>query len=105
MLNQFNIAGHVGNLTERTTDNGTTIAQVSVATERRRKRGDKWESVTDWHQITLFGRDAERAAKHIKPGYLIVVSGELRPTRYEKDGTTRYGVDLVAQQLSWKPKK
>lgn len=101
MMNLFQIAGNVGQVRESTTSNGNTITRVSVATNRSRKVGDEWKEETDWHQITVFGKTAERIAKHVVPGDVFIASGSIRPRRYEKNGETVYVTDLVANEVRW----
>lgn len=104
MMNQFNLVGHIGQIRSRKSESGTTIANVSIATNRSRKVNEEWVEETDWHQVTIFGKRAETIEKHCEPGMLAVVNGELRPRKYEKDGQTVYTIDLVSNRFDWKKK-
>ena len=61
MLNKAEIIGRVGKEPEiRETNNGKTIANVTVATTEKWKdqSGAKQEK-TEWHRIVVFGKLAE----------------------------------------------
>lgn len=51
--------------------------------------------------ITVWGRDAENAAKYLGKGSLIFVEGRVESTEWEKDGEKRYGTDFVATQIDY----
>ena len=55
---------------------GGSVLSISVATKDREKRGDQWEDVTDWHEVVLFGRQAEYLAD--RPARATVCSSRAR---------------------------
>ena len=60
MLNKVTLIGYTGKPVEQKyTAGGTAVARVSVATSKRFKKGDEWQSVTQWHDCVLFGKPAE----------------------------------------------
>ena len=78
-INHVFLVGHVGQDPElRSTANGRTLCNLSLATNRRTRQGDDWVDTTDWHRVTLWERDAETAARFVRKGRAIGVEGELR---------------------------
>ncbi|MBW6126406.1 single-stranded DNA-binding protein, partial [Pseudomonas aeruginosa] len=53
-----------------------------------------WKEVTDWHNVSFFGKLAEKALK-IKKGMLYSVVGRNQTFVYEKDGIKRYRTEVV----------
>ncbi len=49
--------------------------------------------------MTLFGKLRDRLAKAEK-GDLVRITGRVRQTSYEAEGSTRYGVDMIADGLA-----
>ncbi len=52
-----------------------------------------------WHDIVVFGKLAEIAAKYCEKGREITVAGRTQKRPYEKDGTTRYSFEVVADNI------
>ncbi len=86
----FHITGRIGSIEIK-----DKVAYMDVAAYYGRKVGDTWEDDTHWNRVTLFGKHIERAAR-MAVGDLVNVRGTVRQTRYERNGSTVYGVDLRA---------
>lgn len=91
------------------TDDGTAIANFSLATtEKWKKDGEKQER-TEWHKIVIFGRLAEIAGEYCRKGSQIYLEGKIQTRQWEdKDGNKRYTTEIVAfqmQLLGGKPKE
>lgn len=99
-LNRVMILGHLGRDPElRTSNSGTAIAKLSVATTERRKVGDSYEDHTDWHRITVFGKTAENVAKFKRKGDQLFVEGRIEYGEYESDGVKRFTTDIIAERV------
>jgi len=85
----------------RQSQSGTTIANLSVATNEREKRGDSWESVTEWHRVVCFGRTAENCDRYLSKGSGVSLIGRIKTTSYEKDGIKRYSTEIVADSIEF----
>jgi single-strand DNA-binding protein len=84
MLNKITIIGRLGKTPElKTTPNGTSVASFGVATSEKWKdaQGTKKEE-TQWHNLVLWGKNAESACKFMKKGELHYFEGTMK---YEKD--------------------
>jgi len=100
-----------GNLTRdpelRTTPNGVQVASFAVATNRvwRDKNGDKQESA-DYHNIVVFGRQAETSAQYLRKGASAFVEGRLQTRSWDTpDGTKKYRTEIVADRVQFGPRR
>ncbi|MFM9828273.1 MAG: single-stranded DNA-binding protein [Sphingomonas sp.] len=76
-------------------DRAKDVTHLCVAANYNRRDGDEWKSDPHWNRVTLFGKLRDRLAK-ADTGDLVRVSGRVRQSTYEAEGTTRYGVDMIA---------
>lgn len=73
------------------------VAKNSLAiTKKDTRRNEKGEKVTiehtDWIPITLFGKNAENAAKFFKKGSKFLCEGKITTSSYiDEKGQTKYG--------------
>jgi single-strand DNA-binding protein len=102
-INQVCIVGNLGQDPEvRTAANGTVIAKLSVATSDRVKRGEDWVEETQWHRVTVFGKQAENVGKFCKKGRTVGVQGSIRYSKYtDKDGVERHATEIVANSVTF----
>lgn len=79
---------------------GTAVANFSVATNERYKDkdGNKQEKTT-WHRIVAWRQLAEICGKYLTPGKQVYLEGKIENRSYEKDGSTRYITEIVADQM------
>lgn len=95
----------IGNLTKdvdiRTTNNGKSVASISLAVKRNFKN-DKGEYDTDFFNVVVYGAQADNCAKYLKKGSKISVVGRLQTRDYEaKDGTKRYVTEIVTEEVEF----
>ncbi len=107
-VNKAIIVGNLGADPEvRHLDNDQTVANLSVATNRRytTRDGEQRED-TEWHRIVLWGRLAEIAEKYLQKGNTIFVEGRLQTNKWEdRNGNERYTTEINAYELSMLDKK
>ena len=85
-VNKIILVGNVGRDPDiQQTKNGTKVAHLSLATNRR-PSGTDTEERTDWHRLTLWNRLAQLAEDAIHTGDRIYVEGRLEYDSYERDG-------------------
>lgn len=106
-VNKVMLIGNVGRDPEiRTTNKGVKVANFSIATQRRVKQGDdKWDNVTDWHNITAYAQSAEICEKYVSKGKQIYVEGNLRTDSWEKDGKRHSKTVIVSNNIQLLGKK
>ena len=98
-----------GNLTRdpemRSTPNGVQVCTFSLATNRiyNDRDGNRQES-TDFHNITVFGKQAENCSKYLSKGNSAYVEGALRTNSWEKDGVKQYRTEIIADRVQFGPK-
>ncbi len=91
---EFHIIGRIGKI-----DATKDVTHISVAANYNRRDGDEWKTDPHWNRVTLFGKLRDRLAKAEK-GDLVRVTGRVRQISYETEGSTRYGVDMIADGLA-----
>ena len=73
-VNKVILLGRLGNDPEvRTTQNGMTVANLSIATNDG--IGDKM--TTEWHRVVVFGKSAEAIQKYTSKGSQLYIEGRL----------------------------
>lgn len=100
-VNRVLLIGNVGKDPEiRSTAKGTKVANFSLATQRRIKKDEDWENVTDWHSITAYSKSAEICEKYITKGKQVFVEGSLRNDSWEgKDGRRQSKTVIIVNNL------
>jgi single-strand DNA-binding protein len=99
-LNRVQLIGHLGTDAELGyTESGTPFINFPVATNHERpdpKRGwDDPKDVTTWHNLVMFGDQAEAVADYLTTGKRVYVEGRLDKSEYTDDeGITRYGMEV-----------
>ena len=98
-----------GNLTRdpelKSLPSGMQVCSMAIATNRiyNDRDGNKQES-TDYHNVVVFGRQAENSAKYLSKGNGVYVEGRLQTRSWEKDGVKQYRTEVVADRVQFGPK-
>ena len=107
----FNRAIIIGNLTRdpelRSLPSGVQVATIGVATNRvwKDKNGAKQES-TDYHNVVIFGRQAETTAQYLRKGSSVLVEGRMQTRSWDAaDGTKKYRTEVVADRIQFGPRR
>ena len=105
MLN-LNRAQILGNLTKdaemRYTPNGQAVTSFTVATNRKWKGRDGAADgeATEFHDIVVWGKQAESVTPMLKKGGPVFVEGRLQTRNWEgQDGVKRYKTEIVADNI------
>src|SRR3954465_2762720 len=99
-----------GNLTRdpelRALPSGMNVASFSVATNRvYRDRDGKKQEQTDFHNIVVFGRQADTVNQYLKKGSSVFVEGRIQTRSWEgKDGEKKYRTEIVADRVQFGPR-
>lgn len=102
----LNKAFIIGNITRdpelKSLPSGIQVTSFSVATNRvwKDKNGAKQES-TDYHNIVVFGKQAETVAQYMKKGSNILVEGRMQTRSWESDGKKMYRTEIVADRVQF----
>ncbi|MCA6367657.1 MAG: single-stranded DNA-binding protein [Cytophagales bacterium] len=101
-VNKVILMGRVGkDVAVRAFDNGNKVASFSLATsEKYKDKAGVVQEITEWHNLSIFGKLADVAEKYVKKGDQLYVSGKLKTRSWEKDGITRYTTEIVVDELN-----
>lgn len=98
-----------GNLTRdaelRTTPSGTSILNIGVAVNERRKSAQtgEWEDYPNFVDCTLFGRMAESLAQYLTKGTKVAIEGRLHYSSWEdrNSGQKRSKLDVTIDEIEF----
>lgn len=106
----LNSAMIYGNLTRdpelKALPSGQSVCSLSLATNEvfTNKDGARKES-TEYHNVILFGKQAENTAKYLKKGDSAFVDGKLQTKSWEKDGVKHYRTEIIARTIQFGSKR
>ena len=95
-----------GNLTRdpemKLLPNGGNVTSMSIATNRvyNDRDGKKQEEV-EYHNIVVFGKQAENVAKYLTKGSGAFIEGRLQTRSWDKDGVKMYRTEIVADSVQF----
>lgn len=102
MQNKVFLIGNLGQDPDvNTTNSGNTVCNLSVATSRvwYDKENEKHEE-TEWHRVTVFGKQADSCKSYLKKGSKVSIEGRLQTRKWDdKDGNTRYTTEIVTERV------
>lgn len=101
----------IGNLTRdpelKATPSGTKVASLSLATNRvwKDQHGTKQED-TEYHNVVVFGKQAETIAQYCKKGASLMLEGRLQTRSWDdaSSGTKKYRTEIVLESFQFGPK-
>jgi len=106
----LNKAMLIGRLTRdpelRTTPGGQSVTSFGIATNRvwNDKNGAKQEDV-QFHNIVVWGRQAEIASQFLTKGSLVFVEGRLQTRSWQsKEGQNMKTTEIVAERIQFGPR-
>jgi single-strand DNA-binding protein len=98
----------IGNLTRdpelKALPSGIKVCSFSVATNRvwKDQNGAKQEAA-DYHNIVVFGRQAETVAQYMKKGSQVMIEGRMQTRSWDDPttGTKKYRTEVVADRVQF----
>jgi single-strand DNA-binding protein len=104
-VNKAILVGNLGRDPEvRHIPSGQAVANFTLATsESFNDRNGAKQERTDWHNIVVYGKQAELCGQYLKKGRQCYVEGRLQTREYEaKDGSgKRYRTEIIAQRVQF----
>lgn len=102
MVNKVILVGNLGRDPEvRSTPSGQQVAKFSVATTRKWKdRDGNRQEKTEWHNIVVWGKQAEIAGQYLTKGKQVYIEGRLETSSWEKEGQKHYKTDVICDQFT-----
>lgn len=103
-LNKAIIAGNLTQDPElKSLPSGVQVTNFSVATNQvyTDRDGNRQEK-TEFHNVAVFGRQAETSAQYLKKGQQALVEGRLQTRSWEgPDGNKRYRTEIIADRVQF----
>jgi single-strand DNA-binding protein len=103
-VNKVILVGNLGKDPEiRTTNDGSRVAQLSVATSetwKDKSSGERRER-TEWHRVVIFNENLVNVAERfLKKGAKVYVEGALQTRKWtDNSGQERYTTEVVLQRF------
>ena len=103
-VNKVILVGNLGKDPEvRFTPSGRAVAKFPLATT------DSWtdqensrQERTEWHNVVVWGKQAESCGQYLAKGRQVYVEGAIRSRSYDdKEGNKRYITEVVAQRIQF----
>jgi single-strand DNA-binding protein len=103
MVNKVILIGNLGRDPEvRSTPSGQPVASFTLATSRRwRDKGGQKQEQTEWHQIVVWGKQAEIAGQYLTKGKQIYLEGRLQTRSWDdrQSGEKRYRTEVICENF------
>ena len=104
-LNKVIIVGNLTRDPELTAiPSGQKVCKFSVATNRvwKDKSGAKQES-TSYHNIVVWGRQAETSAQYLKKGQQVMIEGRIETRSWDDktSGEKKYRTEIIADRVQF----
>ena len=94
----------IGNLTRDEelsyTPSGMAVGKISIAVNRRVKKGQEWVDEANYFDVSLFGKQAESLKPYLTKGKQIAVDGFLKQDRWkDQNGQNRSAVKIITNEV------
>lgn len=103
MVNKVILIGNLGRDPEvRSTPSGQAVASFTLATSRRwRDKSGQRQEQTEWHQIVVWGKQAEIAGQYLTKGKQIYLEGRLQTRSWDdrQSGEKRYRTEVICENF------
>ena len=102
LRNKVQLIGNLGAKVEvKTLESGKIVGNVTIATNEsyKNQQGEKVTETT-WHNLVIWGKQAEILAKYTDKGSEIGIEGKLTNRTYtDKNGEKRYFTEVVVNDF------
>jgi len=102
LRNNVRLIGNLGmNPDVKELNGGKKLAKFSIATSETYK-GEDGNKVTEtqWHNLVVWGKQADVVEKYLKKGNEVAIEGKLSSRNYtDKDGVKRYVTEIIVNDL------
>src|SRR5918911_1190928 len=102
-VNKAILIGNLGADPEtRFLPSGEAVCNIRIATTEKWKdrASGEMKEATEWHRVSLFGRQAEVAGEYLKKGSPVYIEGSLRTRKWQdKEGKDQYTTEIRADRM------
>ncbi|WP_242394477.1 single-stranded DNA-binding protein [Anaeromyxobacter oryzisoli] len=104
MVNKVILVGNLGKDPEvRYTSGGQAVANLRIATSRSwtDKQSGQRKEETEWHDVEVWGKQAEQCGEYLAKGRQVYVEGRLKTDKWQdkQSGQERSKVKIVAEAV------
>jgi single-strand DNA-binding protein len=103
MVNKVILVGNLGRDPEvRSTPSGQPNAKFTLATNRRwRDKNGQRQEQTEWHNIVVWGKQAEIAGQYLTKGKQIYLEGRIQTSSWEdkQTGEKKYRTEIICDNF------
>lgn len=104
MVNKVILVGTVGKDPEIRNTQNSKVATFSLATNETYKSNGEKKTVTEWHNIVIWGKLADVVEKYVKKGNHLYIEGKLSTRTWDdNNGIKRYVTDVIAHSMTMLP--
>ena len=86
----------------RALPSGQQVANFSLATSRRYKdRDGNRKDETEWHNVVVFGKQAEIAGQYLTKGKMVFVEGRIQTRSWDdkESGKKQYKTEIICENF------
>ena len=96
-VNKVILIGHLGADPELRDAGGQKVANLRLATsESWTDKGGQKQERTEWHRVTVWGKQAEFCGQYLSKGRQVYIEGRIKSKEYtDKDGNRRSWVNTL----------
>lgn len=98
-FNQVNLIGRLTKDAELKDVNGYQKLDFSIAFSTSKKEGDKYIDESNYLNLTLWGKVASAIHPYMTKGTQVLVTGELKQDRWEKDGQKLSALKVIVRNV------
>ena len=100
----INTATLIGHLTRdeelKYTPSGAAVGNISIAINRKVKKGQEWVDESNFFDVVFFGKQAENLKQYLTKGKQVGVTGFLKQERWtDQNGQNRSAVKIYANDI------
>lgn len=102
--NKIELAGRLTRDPElKNTANGSVIAEIGLATNRKYRKNDELQEETLFVDVTFFGQQAETLGKYLSKGSPIFIDGRLKLDSWtdKESGKTRSRLKVIGESFTF----
>jgi len=102
-VNKVILVGNLGKDPEVKSFETSKVANFPLATSEVRKNRTTGErvTITEWHNVAVWGAQADVAEKYLRKGSQVYIEGKLKTRSWDAtDGTKRYITEIISENLT-----
>ena len=90
----------------RTTPGGQSVTTIGVATNRVwNDKNNQRQEETEFHNVVLWGRQADIASQYLKKGAMVLIEGRMRTRSWtDKTGQQRKTTEVLCERMQLGPR-